>query len=135
MFHKAIIAIAAAALVGTLVARTEAVARGGGSFHGGGISDFRAGGFFRPQSQRGRWGGAGWHGTSARDGGRSGHDERGAYWRSGRSHAGDWQKSSGFGNHGHESSDFQGEWHKSSGFGSDGHESSGFQGEWHKSPY
>ena len=95
MFHKAIIAIVAAALVGTLFARTEAVARGGGSIHGGGISNFRAGGFFRPQSQRGRWGGAGWHGTSARDGVRSGHDERGADWRSGRSHAGDWQKSSG----------------------------------------
>jgi hypothetical protein len=131
---KAMIA-AAAVLVGTFFAWTDAVARGGGG-RGGSIGAFHAPGSigaWRKGSNRGGMAsrGSGFHGFGSRNAGWHGmarHDHDGRNAHRDRGH---WHESRGFGDTRQRSSNLQGERHGSPAFGDTRHKSSHLQGEWH----
>jgi hypothetical protein len=140
MLRTMIFATAAAALVGTIFTSTDAVARGGGGFHGGGL-----GGFHSRAFAGARRGGSNWHRTASRGSrfhdsgahrggshhdGSHGTDRHGSDRRNAHADQGRWQRSSGFGE-GHRSSNNAGDWHRSPGFGDSRHNASSADGEWH----
>src|ERR1700731_299789 len=114
MVLRAVIA-ASAVLVGTFFAWTDAVARGGGGFHGGGIGAFHA-----PGSIAAWRGGTNWRGMpsrgfafrgfGARNAGRSAMARHDGDSRSAHRDGGHWHRSPGFGDGSHKSSNLEGEW-------------------------
>jgi hypothetical protein len=139
MIARAIIAVAAV-LVVTSFARTDAMARGGGSFHNGSIGAFRAPGFAGARQSGSNWGrtvsrGFRPHGPDPQHGDSRGKNEHDADGRNGRSDGDHWHQSPSFGETGRKSSNVVGEWHRSPGFGNSGRKTSKVEdGEWHVDP-
>ena len=136
MIARAIVAVAAV-LVVTFIARTDAMARGGGGFHNGSVGAFRAPGFIGARQSGSNWGGMvsrGFrpHAPGSQHGDSRGRNEHDADGRNGRS---DEHQSPGFGETGRKSSNVVGEWHRSPGFGDSRRKASNADdGEWHVDP-
>jgi hypothetical protein len=144
MVRKVVIA-AAVVLVGTFFAWSNAVARGGGGFHGGAyggsMGAFHSRAFFGARRGGSNWGqtasrGSRFHNSGSHHGGfhhdgSRGADRHGADHRNAHVDEGHWRQSPGFGGNGHKSSNNAGDWHRSPGFGDSRHNASNADGEWH----
>ena len=128
--------IATAFLVRIFFDGTDAVARGGGGFHSGGIGAFQARGFGAA------WhGGSFWRGRAAHDfrfhafdshqGGSHGPTQHHPDGRFAHENDGHWHQTPNFGKGWHKASDIAGSWHRSPSFGDTRHSGSHGDGEWH----
>lgn len=139
---------AAAVLVATSFARTDAMARGFGSFHhNAAMGAFHAPGLVGVRQGGSKWGRMAWRGFRPHDSdshhgdphGKNEHDADGRNGRSdgdhghnGHSDGDHWRQSSRFGEAGRRSSNVVGEWHRSPGFGDSRRRASDTDdGQWH----